>query len=66
MNVSMIQKFVLCDDCCRMQDGPITCLSFSDDQLLIGGSSFGRISLSDLSSDQQVARLKTNDSAGWL
>lgn len=47
----------------KMHDGPITCLSFSDDQLLIGGSSFGRISLSDLSSDQQVARLKTNDSA---
>ncbi|KVH89307.1 F-box domain, cyclin-like protein [Cynara cardunculus var. scolymus] len=47
----------------KMHDGPITCLSFSDDQMLIGGSSFGRISISDLSSDQQVARLKTNDSA---
>ncbi|KAI3709756.1 hypothetical protein L2E82_39522 [Cichorium intybus] len=47
----------------KMHDGPITCLSFSDDHLLIGGSSFGRISLSDLSSDQQVGTLKTNDSA---
>lgn len=47
----------------KMHDGPITCLSFTDDQLLIGGSSFGHISLSDLSSDQQVATLKTNDFA---
>ncbi|KAI3741435.1 hypothetical protein L1987_59107 [Smallanthus sonchifolius] len=48
----------------KMHNGPITCLSVSDDQLLIGGSSFGHISLSDLSSDQQVATLKTNDFAG--
>nr|GEU97557.1 hypothetical protein [Tanacetum cinerariifolium] len=47
----------------KMHEGPVTCLSFSDDQLLIGGSSYGRISLSDLSSDQQVAALKTNDYA---
>ncbi|XP_023756448.2 F-box/WD-40 repeat-containing protein At3g52030 [Lactuca sativa] len=47
----------------KMHDGPITCLSLNDDHLLIGGSSFGRISLSDLSSDQQVGTLKTNDSA---
>nr|XP_043621268.1 F-box/WD-40 repeat-containing protein At3g52030 [Erigeron canadensis] len=47
----------------KMHDGPITCLSFNDDQLLIGGSSFGQVSLSDLSSDQQVATLKTNDYA---
>ncbi|KAJ0797439.1 putative transcription factor WD40-like family [Helianthus annuus] len=48
----------------KMHTGPITCLSLSDDQLLIGGSSFGHIALSDLSSDQQVATLKTNDFAG--
>ncbi|KAK9056087.1 hypothetical protein SSX86_027175 [Deinandra increscens subsp. villosa] len=47
----------------KMHSGPVTCLSFSDDQLLIGGSSFGHISLSDLSSDQQVATLKNNDFA---
>ncbi|GKA99409.1 F-box/WD-40 repeat-containing protein [Tanacetum coccineum] len=47
----------------KMHEGPVTCLSFSDDQLLIGGFSYGRISLSDLSSDQQVAALKTNDYA---
>ncbi|GKB16334.1 ubiquitin carboxyl-terminal hydrolase MINDY-1 isoform X2 [Tanacetum coccineum] len=41
----------------KMHEGPVTHLSFSDDQLLIGGSSYGRISLSDLSSDQQVAAL---------
>lgn len=49
-----------------MHNGPITCLSLSDDHLLIGGSSFGRISLSHLSSDQQVGTLKINDSTGWL
>ncbi|KAI7755172.1 hypothetical protein M8C21_026042 [Ambrosia artemisiifolia] len=48
----------------KMHNGPVTCLTLSDDQLLIGGSSFGHISLSDLSSDQQVATLKTNDFAG--
>ncbi|KAL8235910.1 hypothetical protein R6Q59_016991 [Mikania micrantha] len=48
----------------KMHNGPITCLSLSDDQLLIGGSSSGHISLSDMSSDQQVAMLKTNDFAG--
>ncbi|GKE48922.1 F-box/WD-40 repeat-containing protein, partial [Tanacetum coccineum] len=47
----------------KMHEGPVTRLSFSDDQLLIGGSSYGRISLSDLSFDQQVAALKTNDYA---
>ncbi|KAL8192644.1 hypothetical protein R6Q57_027829 [Mikania cordata] len=48
----------------KMHNGPITCLSLSDDQLLIGGSSSGHISLSDMSSDQQVAMLQTNDFAG--
>ncbi|XP_071716467.1 F-box/WD-40 repeat-containing protein At3g52030 [Rutidosis leptorrhynchoides] len=47
----------------KMHDGPITCLSLTEDQLLIGGSSCGRVSLSDLSSDQQVTTLKTNDNA---
>ncbi|XP_031113760.1 F-box/WD-40 repeat-containing protein At3g52030 [Ipomoea triloba] len=42
----------------KMHDAPVTCLSFSDDQLLFGGSSQGRsIALLDLSSGQQVSLL---------
>ncbi|KAI5681412.1 hypothetical protein M9H77_02640 [Catharanthus roseus] len=53
-----------CSQIIKMHHGPITCLSFSEDQLLISGSSSGSISLSDLASDQQVTTLKSTGSAG--
>lgn len=43
---------------CRMHSGPITCLAFTDDQLIISGSSLGSITVSSLSSDQRVALLR--------
>lgn len=49
-----------------MHHGPVTCLSFSQDQLLVGGSSCGSIAVSDLASDQQVTMLKSTGSAGFL
>lgn len=54
-----------CSQMIKMHPGPVTCLSFNDDQLLVSGSSAGSISISDLSSDQQVTTLKpTSLSAG--
>ncbi|CAI9091989.1 OLC1v1027115C1 [Oldenlandia corymbosa var. corymbosa] len=53
-----------CSQIIKMHAGSVTCLSLTDDQLLISGSSLGGISLSDLSSDQQVMTLKSNSSSG--
>lgn len=53
-----------CSQIIKMHHGPVTCLSFSQDQLLVGGSSSGSISVSDLASDQQVTMLKSTGSAG--
>nr|GLL40931.1 hypothetical protein COLO4_12334 [Ipomoea trifida] len=49
-----------------MHDAPVTCLSFSDDQLLFSGSSQGRsIALLDLSSGQQVSLLGSTYASGF-
>ncbi|KAI8545879.1 hypothetical protein RHMOL_Rhmol07G0071700 [Rhododendron molle] len=48
----------------RMHAGSVTCLALSDDQLIISGSSLGRVTLSDLSSDQRVSALRSTDSGG--
>ncbi|XVF33693.1 hypothetical protein REPUB_Repub17cG0190300 [Reevesia pubescens] len=53
-----------CSRIIRMHAGPVTCLSLSDDQLVISGSSLGSVSISNLSSDQRVATLRSTDSAG--
>ncbi|KAL7234471.1 hypothetical protein ACSBR1_017971 [Camellia fascicularis] len=50
--------------CMRMHAGPVTCLGLSDDQLIVSGSSLGSVSLSDLSSDQRVAALRSTNSGG--
>lgn len=47
-----------------MHAGPVTCLALSDDELILSGSSLGSVSISDLASDQRVARLRPTDSAG--
>ncbi|KAL6513443.1 hypothetical protein OROGR_020929 [Orobanche gracilis] len=48
----------------KMHPGVVECLSFTDEQLIVSGSSHGSISISDISSDQQVATLDTTSSAG--
>ncbi|XP_031475276.1 F-box/WD-40 repeat-containing protein At3g52030 [Nymphaea colorata] len=51
-----------CSQIIRMHAGPITCLSLSDHQFIISGSSLGSITVADLSSEQNVASLKTSTS----
>ncbi|KAJ8565507.1 hypothetical protein K7X08_008083 [Anisodus acutangulus] len=53
-----------CSQIIKMHQGPVTCLAFTDDQLLVCGSSLGTLSLSDLSSDQRVVLLGSTHSAG--
>ncbi|KAL3814785.1 hypothetical protein ACJIZ3_016053 [Penstemon smallii] len=48
----------------KMHPGAVSSISFSDEQLIVSGSSLGTIAISDLSSDQQVATLGTTSSAG--
>lgn len=51
-----------CSRIIRMHAGPVTCLCLSEDQLILSGSSLGTISISGLSSDQQIAKLRSRDS----
>ncbi|KAM6595095.1 hypothetical protein CsatA_002798 [Cannabis sativa] len=51
-----------CSRIIRMHTGPVTCLCMSDNQLVLSGSSLGNVSISSLSSDQQVSKLRTRDS----
>ncbi|TYI15166.1 hypothetical protein ES332_A08G168600v1 [Gossypium tomentosum] len=53
-----------CSRIIKMHAGPVTCLALSDDELILSGSSLGSVSISDLASDQRVARLRPTDSAG--
>ncbi|KAL6327553.1 hypothetical protein AAG906_021843 [Vitis piasezkii] len=47
-----------CSRIIRMHSGPVRCLALSDDQCIISGSSLGSITISGLSSDQQIAKLR--------
>ncbi|XP_078447311.1 F-box family protein with WD40/YVTN repeat doamin isoform X2 [Wolffia australiana] len=49
-----------CSKIIRMHSGPVTCLTLTDDQLILGGSSYGSITISDLSSGEKVATLKSS------
>ncbi|XP_031279797.1 F-box/WD-40 repeat-containing protein At3g52030-like [Pistacia vera] len=53
-----------CSRIIRMHAAPVTCLSLSEDQLIISGSSNGSITISGLSSDQRVAKLRSAYSTG--
>ncbi|EEF44560.1 F-box and wd40 domain protein, putative [Ricinus communis] len=53
-----------CSKIIRMHPEPVTCLSLGDEQIILGGSSLGRITVSDYSSDQCIATLKPTDSTG--
>ncbi|XP_051145461.1 F-box/WD-40 repeat-containing protein At3g52030 [Andrographis paniculata] len=50
----------------KMHPGSVSCLSYTDEQLIISGSSHGGISMSDLSSDQRVATLRTSSYADGI
>ncbi|KAJ3671760.1 hypothetical protein LUZ60_007839 [Juncus effusus] len=43
----------------RLQSGPLTCLKITEDLLLIGGSPFGSISISDLNSGEKLGFLRS-------
>ncbi|CAA6668226.1 unnamed protein product [Spirodela intermedia] len=49
-----------CSKIIRMHAGPVTCLSLTDEQLILGGSSYGSITVADLSSGERVASLKSS------
>jgi hypothetical protein len=49
-----------------MHAGPVTCLSVSDDQLILSGSSLGSITVSGILSDQRVATLRSTDLTGCI
>ncbi|KAJ9685589.1 hypothetical protein PVL29_017576 [Vitis rotundifolia] len=53
-----------CSRIIRMHSGPVRCLALSDDQCIISGSSLGSITISGLSSDQRIAKLRSTDSTG--
>ncbi|TXG55905.1 hypothetical protein EZV62_017218 [Acer yangbiense] len=53
-----------CSRIIRMHGASVTCLSLSEDQLIISGSSLGSITISGLFSDQKVATLRSTDSTG--
>ncbi|XVE74193.1 hypothetical protein DITRI_Ditri11bG0179200 [Diplodiscus trichospermus] len=55
-----------CSRIIKMHAGPVTCLSLSDDQLILSGSSLGSVAMSSLSSDQRVATLRSTNSAGYI
>ncbi|KAL0890337.1 hypothetical protein Bca101_014320 [Brassica carinata] len=55
-----------CSQIIRTHGGPITCLSLSDNQLFLSGSSLGRVTVSDPLLDQPVATLKSNITAGGI
>ncbi|KAL2330744.1 hypothetical protein Fmac_018325 [Flemingia macrophylla] len=53
-----------CSQIIRMHHAPITCLCLSGDQVIVSGSTSGSITISDPSSVQQVATLRSSDARG--
>jgi len=47
-----------------MHSAPITCLCLSEDQLILSGSTSGNITISDPTSVQKVATLRSSDFRG--
>lgn len=43
----------------RLHSSPVTCLTVTDDHLIVGGSTFGNIAIADQTSGQQLAVLKS-------
>ncbi|XP_027930010.1 F-box/WD-40 repeat-containing protein At3g52030 [Vigna unguiculata] len=53
-----------CSQIIRVHPLPITCLCLNEDRLIVSGSTSGSIRISDPSSVQQVATLRTSDARG--
>lgn len=49
-----------CTRIIRMHGAPVSCLALTEDQLVLGGSTFGTVTVSDLSSGEQLASLKSS------
>ena len=43
----------------RLHPSPVTCLAVTDDQLIIGGSTFGNVAIADHTSGQKLGLLKS-------
>lgn len=48
-----------CSSIHRLHPSPVTCLAITDDQLIIGGSTFGSVAIADHTSGQRVGLLKS-------
>ncbi|CAN0917270.1 F-box/WD-40 repeat-containing protein At3g52030 [Linum grandiflorum] len=53
-----------CSRIIKMHPEAVSCLSLSDDQLILSGSSLGRITVSGLLSDEKIATLRPTDTTG--
>ncbi|XP_042432221.1 F-box/WD-40 repeat-containing protein At3g52030-like isoform X3 [Zingiber officinale] len=49
-----------CSRIFRVHSGPVTCLALTDDQLIIGGSTFGNIAVVDLTSGERLGFARSN------
>ncbi|XP_066339434.1 F-box/WD-40 repeat-containing protein At3g52030-like isoform X2 [Miscanthus floridulus] len=45
--------------CMRLHSSPVTCLALTDDQLIVGGSTFGTVAIADQTSGQKLGVLKS-------
>lgn len=43
----------------RLHPSPVTCLALTDDQLIVGGSTFGNVAIADQTSGQKLGLLKS-------
>lgn len=43
----------------RLHSSPVTCLTITDDQMILGGSTFGNIAIADQTSGQKIGVLKS-------
>ncbi|OEL17520.1 F-box/WD-40 repeat-containing protein [Dichanthelium oligosanthes] len=48
-----------CSSIYRLHSSPVTCLTITDDQLIIGGSTFGNVAIADQTSGQKIGVLKS-------
>ncbi|XP_074567882.1 F-box/WD-40 repeat-containing protein At3g52030 [Curcuma longa] len=49
-----------CSRIFRVHSGPVTCLALTDDQLILGGSTFGNIAVVDLTSGERLGFARSN------
>ncbi|KAL6658287.1 hypothetical protein ACP70R_003873 [Stipagrostis hirtigluma subsp. patula] len=48
-----------CSRIYRLHSSPVTCLTITDDQLIVGGSTFGNVAIADQTSGQKLGVLKS-------